>query len=97
MLTDALARPDGYRHTLNAWSRGDVGALAAIDDRLFAGSAAFERALLTGRNARWSGWIAGRMAKPGKVFVAVGAGHLAGPQSVMAMLRARGFRVARVQ
>lgn len=97
MLTDAFARPDGFRQTLSAWSRGDIGALAVIDDRLFAGSAAFERALLTGRNERWSQWIAARMAKPGKVFVAVGAGHLAGPKSVVAMLRARGFRVARVQ
>lgn len=97
MLTDALARPDGFRRTLSGWTRGDVGALAAIDDRLFAGSAAFERALLTGRNERWSQWIAARMAKPGKLFVAVGAGHLAGPKSVVAMLRKRGFRVARVQ
>lgn len=97
MLADALKGPTGYRATLQAWSHGDVAALARIDDQLFAGSPGFERVLLTDRNARWTGWIAGRMARPGSVFVAVGAGHLAGPQSVIAMLAARGLKVARVQ
>ena len=37
------------------------------------------------------------MATPGSVFVAVGAGHLAGADSVVAMLQKDGYRVRRVQ
>ncbi|MDE2042577.1 MAG: TraB/GumN family protein, partial [Alphaproteobacteria bacterium] len=35
--------------------------------------------------------------RPGVTFMAVGAGHLAGRDSVIAMLRAKGVRVTRIQ
>ena len=44
------------------------------------------RMLFTERNARWADWIAGRMQTPGVVFVAVGAGHLAGKDSAVAQM-----------
>jgi uncharacterized protein YbaP (TraB family) len=37
------------------------------------------------------------MNKPGTIMVAVGAGHLAGNGSVVALLQKRGFTVTRVQ
>ncbi|HET7316529.1 MAG TPA: TraB/GumN family protein [Sphingomicrobium sp.] len=37
------------------------------------------------------------MAQPGTVFVAVGAGHLAGPYSVLALLQRDRYRVKRLQ
>jgi uncharacterized protein YbaP (TraB family) len=37
------------------------------------------------------------MAQPGTIMVAVGAGHLAGPDSVVALLQRDGFSVQRVQ
>ncbi|OYY89741.1 MAG: hypothetical protein B7Y45_10740 [Sphingomonas sp. 28-66-16] len=97
LLVRQLADPNDYRRTLAAWAWGDLAALAASNDRLFAGAPTLEATLLTGRNARWARWIAARLHRPGAIFVAVGAGHLAGPKSVIAMLRARGLRVARVQ
>jgi len=55
-------------------------------------------ALIKRRNANWSGWIERRLATtPGSVMIAVGAGHLAGPDSVIALLQHRGYRVRRVQ
>ena len=54
-------------------------------------------ALLYARNDRWAEWIDTRMDSPGTVFVAVGAGHLAGAKSVQDYLTARGFTVDRVQ
>ena len=46
--------------------------------------------LFTNRNAAWARWIQARLARPGTVFLAVGAGHLAGRDSVQAALaRAR--------
>jgi uncharacterized protein YbaP (TraB family) len=52
--------------------------------------------LLTKRNANWAKWISARMAKPGVIFIAVGAGHLAGPTSVQALLPAYGLNATRV-
>jgi uncharacterized protein len=37
------------------------------------------------------------MASPGSVLIAVGAGHLAGKDSVVAMLKKQGYRVRQVQ
>jgi hypothetical protein len=53
--------------------------------------------LLTRRNARWAEWIDARLDRPGTVFLAVGAGHLAGRDSVQAMLEKRGIKAKRVQ
>ncbi len=97
LLTLAATDRDGYRRALTAWSTGDLVTIARGNDRLFASAPAMKAALLTGRNTRWSRWIAARMRRPGKVLMAVGAGHLAGPSSVMAMLRASGLTVRRLQ
>ena len=53
-------------------------------------------ALLTKRNANWAKWISARMAKTGVTFMAVGAGHLAGPTSVQNLLPAYGLSATRV-
>jgi len=68
------------------WSRGDPAALAAEMNDTLKDSPEVAKVLLTDRNVRWAEWIRARMAKPGTVFVAVGAGHLAGPDSVQAQL-----------
>lgn len=52
--------------------------------------------LVRRRNAAWTGWLEERLKKPGTLLFAVGAGHLAGRESVQAMLARRGLRVSRV-
>lgn len=79
------------------WSRGDPDALATDMNDTLKESPEVARALLTDRNKRWAGWIAERMKTPGTVFVAVGAGHLAGPESVQAMLGAYKLKAVRVR
>lgn len=96
LIRGAVEGP-GYRRTLAAWMRGDVATLARIDDRLFDGQPGLEETLLTNRNVRWSRWVAARLRRPGRIFMAVGAGHLAGQDSVPALLRRQGFVVRRVQ
>lgn len=54
-------------------------------------------ALLTNRNASWVAQIEQILAGKGVSFMAVGAGHLIGPDSVIAMLEAKGVKVERVQ
>lgn len=53
--------------------------------------------LLTQRNQNWAQWLKARLEKPGTVFVAVGAGHLAGAGSVQEQLARIGVKSKRVQ
>lgn len=82
---------------LAAWSDGDVETLARIVEADETGSdPTLHRILFTDRNANWAGWIQQRLARPGTVFIAVGAAHLAGTDSVQAQLQSRGIGSERV-
>lgn len=52
--------------------------------------------LIRRRNAAWTLWLEERLKKPGTLLFAVGAGHLAGRESVQAMLAKRGLTVKRI-
>ena len=82
---------------LAAWMRGDVDAIGRTFNAEFESSPELREALLRRRNTNWSHWLERRMAQPGTVLVAVGAGHLAGDDSVIELLKRRGYRVKRVQ
>ena len=86
-----------FHGMLTAWARGDVASIAKTFNEDLSGSPELREALLRRRNANWSNWIQRRMASPGSVFVAVGAGHLAGPDSVVDLLQRDGYRVRRIQ
>jgi uncharacterized protein YbaP (TraB family) len=96
-LEDPAAMRQAFQAMLAAWSRGDVHAIARSFNRDLSGSPELKTALLNRRNANWSRWIEQRMAKPGSVLIAVGAGHLAGPESVLELLKRDGYKVQRVQ
>ena len=55
------------------------------------------KVLLVDRNKAWAKWIVDRLKQPGTVFVAVGAGHLAGKDSVQTQLSADGVKARRVR
>jgi uncharacterized protein len=97
-LVDEQATMDTeFAKMIGAWSRGDDKAIAlSFDDELRL-SPELTEVLLRKRNANWAAWVAKRLEKPGTLMIAVGAGHLAGPESVQARLRAKGFKVVRVQ
>ncbi|WP_426266808.1 TraB/GumN family protein [Sphingomonas sp. LHG3443-2] len=101
LLLGTLESPEAvgkqFGGMLSAWGRGDVAAIARSFNAEMAGSPAMAELLLKQRNANWTRWIEGRMGQPGTVMVAVGAGHLAGADSVQAMLQKRGLKVTRVQ
>ena len=78
----------------NAWARGNVAAMAVVAESL---RGPLYDVLLRRRNAAWTDWLIHRLDRPGTLLFAVGAAHLAGPDSVRAMLAARGFRVRRIQ
>jgi hypothetical protein len=82
---------------VDAWSRGDPDAIekSFADDPEF--TPALRDLLIRQRDRNWAEALAKRLEKPGTVFVAVGAGHLVGPDSVQKMLAAKGLKVVRVQ
>jgi uncharacterized protein YbaP (TraB family) len=80
----------------SAWNRGDVESFTPMLEQMRAKSPQTYKLLFFDRNARWANWIARRLQQPGTVFVAVGAGHLAGLDSVqhrLADLRIRSQRI----
>ena len=102
-LRETLAQnddlPSKLAPMLAAWSSGDVTRLARLLDDDERGSRIDRRLhamLFTDRNAAWATWIRNRLARPGTVFIAVGAGHLAGRESVIADLHAQGIEATRV-
>lgn len=82
---------------LNAWIKGDANTVGNMLNDSMAEEPELAAALLVDRNIRWADWIDNRMDKPGVVFIAVGAGHLAGRYSVNTMLATKGLKVTRVQ
>ena len=97
VLTDSGKMKTEFGGMLASWSRGDVAGIAKSFNDDLDDEPELTNALLTRRNANWAGWVRNRLAKPGTVMVAVGAGHLAGDKSVVAMLKKQGVRVSRVQ
>lgn len=79
------------------WSRGDADAIARLVDKDLESMPGLSDQVVVARNRHWTDWIAGRMQRPGTVFVAVGAGHLAGPHSLQTMLGQRGINVGRIE
>lgn len=78
------------------WGEGDAEGLAAAMNADMSDPVLVE-ALLTRRNQAWAEWIDNRLDQPGTVFVAVGAGHLAGTESVQTALVSRGIASQRLQ
>ena len=79
------------------WAKGDPDGLATAMNESLAATPELAKTLLWDRNARWADQLKARMDQPGTVFVAVGAGHLAGEHSVQDYLKERGLTVKRVE
>jgi len=77
------------------WIEGDATELARLMNSELTDPVLRDR-LLIQRNANWADWIKRRLDTPGTVFIAVGAGHLAGKGSVQDQLRQRHVKVKRV-
>ncbi len=77
------------------WKQGDVDTIHAQFAREARASRNLMQILLIDRNRRWTDWIANAMKRPGRLFIAVGAGHFGGPQGLLALLNAKGLKAQR--
>jgi uncharacterized protein len=83
---------------VHSWYLGDVAALARqVDAGRQSGGPDIYRSVFAVRNERFADGIAKLLGRPTVAFVAIGAGHLAGPDSVIALLEARGITVTRLE
>lgn len=79
-----------------AWSTGDVARLESeIVDEMKQWGVVYD-VLLVQRNADWARQIKAMLEGSGTTFIAVGAGHLVGPDSVQAALAREGVTAERL-
>ena len=76
-----------------AWERGDDREIARLEAKDM--TPALYQRLLAGRNRLFAKRLLERMQQPGVIFVAVGAAHLAGPDSVQVLLARAGLKAVR--
>ena len=97
MLTESLKDVDSERaHVLeltDAWKAGDVATV----ERIVLGDAKDDpdmyQRLLVNRNRNWMPRLDAFFTRTGHTFVVVGAAHLVGPDGLITMLMAKGYKV----
>lgn len=82
---------------LNAWRKGDEAGIETVNLRELKNYPRLYEALIVNRNRKWAAKIETLLAGSESAMVIVGVGHLAGAESVVDLLRRRGFPVVRLQ
>lgn len=96
MLDDLEKGMDLVEKLARAWIDGDTDTIARLsDDEMKKEAPNVYRKLIVQRNIAWSEKIAAMLKGAGVQLIAVGAAHLAGPDSVQAQLARRGIKVER--
>lgn len=100
-LMSSLEEMDGvvemFENLSNSWARGETDVIEneMLTEMQRDYPEIFD-VMFTSRNANWADIIETEMAGVGSDFIAVGAGHLIGDQSVQTMLKARGYTINRI-
>jgi uncharacterized protein YbaP (TraB family) len=92
-LEEAPETAEQMRQIVAAWRAGDAARIDAIMNESLDESPALYARMLTDRNAAWVPQIEQLLRGGDDVLVVVGAAHLVGGQSVVEMLRQRGYTV----
>lgn len=80
-----------------AWLVGDAVAIARLEQDLSQTHPELYQALFVERNRAMAEAILERLRGEGTSFIAIGAGHLVGPDGVLVQLASRGVRVRRLR
>lgn len=88
-----LNEPDMPYGFLYAWGADQTDIMAKEVEKGFADVPVLRAQLLVARNRNWVPQLTRMLASPKTHFVTVGVGHLVGRDSVVAMLRAKGYKV----
>jgi uncharacterized protein YbaP (TraB family) len=85
--------PKRYAEGVAAWKAGNTQRLLEVDLPEIEDAPGINSRLLYNRNARWIPKIEGAIKSGRPTMIVAGAMHFAGPRSVTAMLRARGYKI----
>jgi uncharacterized protein YbaP (TraB family) len=92
-LENADAERANVRQLVDAWKAGNA---AAVEQLLFdelQDDPVLSRRLLADRNRNWLPKLDQLLTRRGRAFVVVGAAHLVGPDGLLALFKARGYRL----
>jgi uncharacterized protein YbaP (TraB family) len=85
-----------YDEIVQAWKTGDVEGMEKLINEALREAPAIAKRLLTDRNRNWVLKIRELLHGGKPAIVIVGAGHLVGPEGVVALLRQQGFKVTQL-
>jgi uncharacterized protein YbaP (TraB family) len=94
-LEEAIDLPTAVDDMIDAWRQGDVEQLADVMSEEFQSFPELYQPLVVARNSNWTQQIIELLDDDVDYLVVVGALHLAGEDSVIEMLRARGYSAQR--
>ena len=92
-IEDLETQTSNVKTMADAWAKGDA---ASLEKLLLAGMKAspeLYKRMLVDRNASWVPAVENCVAQKTSCFVVVGAAHLVGPDSLVAMLQKKGYKV----
>jgi uncharacterized protein YbaP (TraB family) len=81
---------------VDAWKDGRMNQVAHLMNAGLKNSPGAMKLLIDDRNARWITRISAMLTQRRTYFITVGAGHIAGPRGLPALLAARGYRVEQI-
>lgn len=106
MLLEGLSPPEegetdeltNINLALKAWLKGRPDRIFdLVSSEMKSETPVLYDVMFTSRNADWAGKLDAMMTREtGSIFIAVGAGHLTGPDSVLVMMSERGWGVERL-
>lgn len=96
-LADFERGAEQLDHMVNLWATGNTEGLDTllVETTRTEAPVMYEK-IFTQRNQKWADQVEQMLAGSGTVFIAVGAGHLVGSDSLQAQLEKRGIRSQRV-
>jgi uncharacterized protein YbaP (TraB family) len=92
-LEDLDAQTSNVKTIVEAWARGDTDALEKLFLTEMKSYPDLYTRLLVERNANWVASVETCLEQKTSCFVVVGAAHLVGPDSLVAMLQKKGYKV----
>ena len=93
LFIDAAREDPNGATLITAWRRGDAETLNRVVRESFQDFPSLARRLLDVRNVNWLPKIDGYLRSGKTYFVVVGAGHIGGPNGLLALLKARGCKI----
>ncbi len=84
---------DKRKQLLHAWREGDVDAIEKLDREDYHDLPSFYQRFVISRNHNWVPRIERYLGGRETCFVVVGVGHMGGPEGLLALLKARGYRI----